>query len=125
MNSHAVGSTAHTFYASALQRHLAEQEAHRQAYYASRYLSIQKPNQVLTIIHDKMDHSKTASPCLANRNKNTEGLMKLPVSVTGMIAHGHGDVRYAHYALDLYPADSNHRVGSIARLLRDLERPKA
>ena len=124
-SAHAVGSTAYVYYADALQRHLAEQEAHRQAYYASRYLSIQKPDQVLTIIHDKMDHSKTASPCFANRNKNTEGFMKLPVSVTGMIAHGHGDVRYAHYSLDLYPADSNHTVGSIARLLRDLERPKA
>jgi hypothetical protein len=47
--------------------------------------------------------------------------MKLPVAVTGMIAHGHGDVRYAHYGLDIYPSDSNHTVGSIAKLLRDLE----
>ena len=49
--------------------------------------------------------------------------MKLPVSVTGMIAHGHGDVRYAHYGLDIFPSDSNHTVGSIAKLLRDLELP--
>jgi hypothetical protein len=47
--------------------------------------------------------------------------MKLLVSVTGMIVHGHGDIRYAHYALDLYPANSNHIVGSIAKVLRDLE----
>src|ERR1700737_4804700 len=40
-----------------------------------------------------------------------------------MIAHGHGDVKFAHYALDLYPADSNHTIGSFARLLRDLEKP--
>ena len=39
-----------------------------------------------------------------------------------MIAHGHGDVKYAHYALDLYPADSNHTIGSFAKLLRDLEK---
>ena len=38
-----------------------------------------------------------------------------------MIAHGHGDVRYAHYGLDIFPTDSNHTVGSIARLLQDLE----
>jgi hypothetical protein len=43
--------------------------------------------------------------------------MKLPVSVTSMIAHGHG----AHYGLDLYPADSNHTVASVAKVLRDLE----
>src|SRR5438270_14010225 len=40
-----------------------------------------------------------------------------------MIAHGHGDVRYAHYALDIYPKDANHTVGSFAKLLRDLEKP--
>jgi hypothetical protein len=42
-----------------------------------------------------------------------------------MIAHGHGDVKYAHYAFDLYPADSNHTIGSFARLLHDLEKPPA
>ena len=47
--------------------------------------------------------------------------MKLPISVTGMIAHGHGDIRYAHYGLDIFLSDSNHTVGSIAKLLRDLE----
>ena len=47
--------------------------------------------------------------------------MKLLVYVTGRIAHGHGDVRYAHYGLDIFPSDSNHIVGSIAKLLRDLE----
>jgi hypothetical protein len=47
--------------------------------------------------------------------------MKLPISVTGMIAHGHGDIRYAHYGLDLYPTNSNHIVGLLAKVLRDLE----
>ena len=27
----------------------------------------------------------------------------MPLFVIGMLAGGHGDVRYAHYALDLYP----------------------
>ena len=47
--------------------------------------------------------------------------MKLPISVMGMIAHGHGDVHYAHYGLDIFPMDSNHTMESIAKLLRDLE----
>ena len=74
-------------------------------------------------MHDKVDHSKTASPCFAAKNKAVDGLMKLPVSVTGMLAHGHGDKKYAHYALDVYAADSNQTIGSIAKLLRDLENP--
>ena len=49
--------------------------------------------------------------------------MKLPLAVTRMIVHGHGDVRYAHYSLDIYPSDLNHTVGSIAKLLRDLKSP--
>ena len=49
--------------------------------------------------------------------------MKLLVAVTGMITHGHGDVQYAYYGLDIYLSDSNHTVGSIAKLLRDLESP--
>ena len=41
----------------------------------------------------------------------------------GMIAHGHVDVKYAHYGLDFYHGDANHTVGSFAKLLRDLESP--
>ena len=40
-----------------------------------------------------------------------------------MIAHGYGNVKYAHYALDLYLADSNHTIGSFAKVLHDLEKP--
>ena len=43
----------------------------------------------------------------------------------GMIVHGHGDIKYAHYGLDFYPDDANHTVGSFAKLLRDLENPPA
>jgi hypothetical protein len=69
-----------------------------------------------------MDHSKIASPH-SHKNKATDSFMKLPITVTRMIAHGHGNVRYAHYGLDIYPSDSNHTVGSIAKLLWDLESP--
>ena len=68
-------------------------------------------------MHDKMDHAKTASPVFSHKTKHLDGFTKLPVSVTGMLAHGHGDVRYAHYGLDLYLHDANYTVGSIAKLL--------
>ena len=47
----------------------------------------------------------------------------LPVIMTGMLAHGHGDVGYEHYKLDMYLHDANYTVGSIAKLLGNLELP--
>ena len=70
-----------------------------------------------------MDHAKTASLVFSPKSKELDNLVKLPVSVTGMIAHRHGDVRYAHYGLDIFPHDSNYIIGLMAKLLRDLEEP--
>jgi hypothetical protein len=70
-----------------------------------------------------MDHSKTTCLYFFHKNKAVDSFMKLPVAVTGMIAYGHGDVRYAYYGLDIYLSDLNHIVGSIAKLLRGLESP--
>ena len=56
-------------------------------------------------------------------NKQIDPYMRLPIAVTRMIAHGHGDYRYAQFGIDIYPHDSNHTVGSIAKLLQDLENP--
>ena len=60
---------------------------------------------------------------LSHRSKDLDGLLKLPVSVTGILSHGHGDVHYAHYSLDQFFHDSNYIVGSFAKLLRDLKLP--
>ena len=70
-----------------------------------------------------MDHSKIVCARFSHKNKVVDSFMKLSVAVTGMIVYGHGDVQYAHYSLDIYPSDSNHTIGSIAKLLRDLESP--
>jgi hypothetical protein len=43
-----------------LGAHIDAQMSHRELYYANRRLSEKEPTKVLTIIHDKMDHSKTA-----------------------------------------------------------------
>ena len=74
-------------------------------------------------MHDKMDHSKIASLVLFHKVKHLDGLMKLPISVTSILAYGHVDQRYAHYGLDLYSHDSNYRVRSFAKVLKDLEAP--
>ena len=96
-----------------LDKHLVTARAHRDIYYINRNLSLNSPHECVTIIHDKMDHAKTASPVFSHKSKELDSLVKLPVSVTGMIAHGHADVRYAHYGLDVFAHDSNYTIGSI------------
>ena len=117
------GSGAYDVCQKRLDMYIVGQRTHRELYYANRYLSAKEPKKCVTIIHDKMDHSKTSSPHFSHKSKHMDSFMKLPISITGMIAHGHGDVRYAHYGLDIFPTDSNSTVGSIAKLLHDLELP--
>jgi hypothetical protein len=45
----------------------------------------------LCVIHDKMDHLKTALPQFQVKNKMVSELGQLLVTLNGMIAHGHGD----------------------------------
>ena len=97
-----------------LDKHLAIARAHREYYYAKRHHSLTYPHECLTVMHDKMDHAKTASPVFSHKSKEMDSLVKLPVFVTGMIAH---------YGLDIFPYDSNYTIGSMAKLLRDLEGP--
>ena len=53
------------------------------------------------------------------------GLSIPRVGITSMIAHGHGNVKFIHYALDLYLTDSNHTIGSFARLSHDMGKPSS
>ena len=104
-----------------LDKHLVTARAHMDIYYINQNLSLNSPHKCVTIIYDKMDHAKIASPVFSHKSKELDGLVKLPVSVTGMIAHGHADVRYAHYGLDVFAHDSNYTIGSMAKLLQYLE----
>ena len=117
------GTQASLLWSKKMKVHMDSAFAHRDLYYLNRFRSKESPHEVLTIMHDKMDHSKTASPALSHKVKHLDGLMKLPLAVTGMLAHGHVDQRYAHYGLDIYSHDANYTVGSFAKLLRDLEAP--
>jgi hypothetical protein len=117
------GTQSALLWSRKLNVHLDSAFAHRDLYYLNRFRSKTMPREVLTIMHDKMDHSKTSSPVLSHKVKNLDGLMKLPLAVTGILAHGHVDQRYAHYGLDIFSHDANYTVGSFAKLLRDLEAP--
>lgn len=117
------GSKEQKEWALKFNKHIKAQWAARNVYWSDRIHSIDRPMEFISILHDKMDHSKTALPCLRSRTKDLDGFLKLPISVIGMYAHGHGDTRYAHYTVDVYPNDSNFTIGSLAKLLRDLEEP--
>jgi hypothetical protein len=43
------------------------------------------------------------------------GLGQLPITLMGMITHGHGDERYAQYSNELWPNDPNFTVGYLLR----------
>jgi hypothetical protein len=75
-----------------LGAHIDAQRAHRELYYTNRRLSKKEPTKVLTIIYNKMDHLKTASPYFSHKYKAVDSFMKLLVALTGMIARGHGAI---------------------------------
>ena len=70
-----------------------------------------------------MDTAKIALPRMRVTTKATQGLGQLPMNVTGMVSHGHGDGAYAHYSPHCWPGDSNATISSLARLFRRLEGP--
>src|ERR1700736_3885963 len=82
-DAHTMGTKSYMAHQLNYFKHVNMQEADRNDYYTNRALSISRPLEVLTVIHDKMDHAKTASPYFANRIKATDGFFKLPISVTG------------------------------------------
>ena len=118
---HTKGTSGYLAISKASNRHLSLQESHRNNYYKDRILSKYSPNEVLCIIHDKMDYGKTTLPVFAHKNKRVDKYERFPISIAGMIAHGHSDVNYAHYVLDMYPSDANFTITSIMKLLCQLE----
>ena len=101
--------------------HMLQQQSCRNIYYGWRLASVLNPEKNLCIIHDKMDQQKTAIPRLRVRSKETDRSTQLPISLTGMITHGHGQGRYGHFAIDLWPHDPNFTVASLSLCFKNLE----
>ena len=57
-----VGSITNLMWNRKLDKHLAVACAYRDYYYINRYRSHNFLHECLTVMHDKMDHSKTDSP---------------------------------------------------------------
>ena len=104
-----------------LKLHLDSAWVHKELYDTNRCHLQFFPSECVAIMYDKMDLAKIASYVFSHKTKQLDGLMKLLVSIIDMLVHGHGDVCYAHYGLDLFVHDSNYTTGLFARLLQDLE----
>ena len=115
------GGPKYTEFTKQRTEHLNHQASCRHLYASWREESKRNPREILCIIHNKMNTSKTALPRMRVITKATQGLGQFPISVTRMVAHGHGDGAYAHYAPSCWPGDLNFTISLLARLLRRLE----
>ncbi len=76
----------------------------------------------MCVIHDKMDHARTVIPRFQVMKKMLFGIGQLPITLTGMRAHGHGDERYVQYSNELWLNDPNFTIGSLLHLFQTLEK---
>ena len=106
-----------------LQKHLRYQSGCQKLYHSWCNERIISPTKFLCIIHDKMDTQKTTVLRMRVITKGTSGLEKLPMSVTGILAHGHGDGVYTLYGISLWLGDSNYTISSLCKVLQALEKP--
>jgi hypothetical protein len=83
---------------------------------------MQSKDEFLCVIHDKMDHAKIALPKFQVTNKMIYGLRQLPITLIGMITHGHGDERHVLDFNELWLSDPNFTVMSLLRLFQTLEK---
>jgi hypothetical protein len=95
----------------------------RYCYYAHRIMSERFPKEYLSIIHDKMDKTKTSIPRLRVKSKSIVGT-NLGLSLTGMLTHGHKAGGFGHFSLPFVHMGSQFTITSLAKCLRDLEDPQ-
>jgi hypothetical protein len=79
-------SQAAMLWALKLKPHLNGAWAHWKLYHANHHCLRFFPSECVMIMRDN-----TTSPVFSHKKKQLDGLMKLPVSVTGTLAHGHRD----------------------------------
>jgi hypothetical protein len=85
-------------------------------------MSERYPKEYLSIIHDKMDKTKTSIPRLRVKSKSVAGT-NLGLSLTGMLTHGHSTGGFGHFSLPFVHMGSQFTITSLAKCLRDLEDP--
>ena len=79
-------------------------------------------SKFLTIIHDNMNTRKSCILRLSTPTKAIANVGQIPMSLIGILIHGHGDGTYAHYGTTLWPSDSNYFISSLCCVLKVLKK---
>ena len=72
-DAHTMGTESYAAHQLNYFKHVNMQEAHCNDYYTNRALSISRPLEVFTVIHDKMDHAKIATHVLQIESRSRMG----------------------------------------------------
>jgi hypothetical protein len=91
-------------------------------YYAHIVMSEWFPKEYLSIIHDKMEKTKTSIPTLRVKSKSIAGT-NLGLSFICMLIHGHKTIGFGHFSLPFVHMGTQFTIKSLAKFLRDLEDP--
>ena len=92
----------------------------RYCYYAHRIMSEQYPKEYLSIIHSKMDKTKTSIPRLHVKSKSVRGT-NLGLSFSGVLKHGHNTWGFGHLSLPFVHMGSQFTSTSLAKWLGTLK----
>ncbi len=95
-----------------LKKHILHQKSYKSLYHTWMSKSVQSKDEFLCVIPDKIDHAKTALPKFQVTNKMISRLGQLPITLIGMIAHGHGDENYVLDYNELWPNVPNLAIES-------------
>ena len=68
-----------------------------------------------------MDQKKTCLPPMNPIPKSLNQVVPLPISLIGMLTHGHGNNAYGHFALVFFPNDPNFTISSLSKCFQNLE----
>lgn len=92
------------------------QERHR--YYSNRQLSIDDPDNVVSMIVDGMDQNKTNLPSFVRITKSCQNLWCLRTHLTGCLVHGQGC--YGYFDFLQFSHDTNLTVTCILLTLIEI-----
>ena len=80
------------------------------------------PKEYLSIIHDKIEKTKTSIPRLCVKSKSIVGT-NLGLSLMVMLIHGHNTRGFGHLSLPSVHMGTQFTITSLTKFLRDLEDP--
>jgi hypothetical protein len=103
-----------------LKKHNKDVMCGKYCYYAHRVMSEWFPKEYLSIIHDKIEKTKTSIPRLRVKSKSIVGT-NLGLSLIGMLIHGHTTRGFCHFSLPSVHMGTQFTITSLAKFLRDLE----